>query len=48
MLGVGWQEKTSNEATRQKLDRTETIMDIIRTGSYCFSDIPVTCRMIDW
>jgi len=46
----GWsgKKKTSNEAIRQILDKTETIMDIIRRRKlYCFSNISVACQMID-
>jgi len=40
LVRLCWQEKTSNETVRQRLDKKETILwTLYDTGSYCFSDI---------
>jgi len=45
MLGIGLQQKTSNEDIRQRFDRTETIMDIIRHRKLLI--FGYICRMPD-
>jgi len=45
MLGICWREKTSNETIRQRVNREETVIDIIYVS--CFSDISATYHSDD-
>jgi len=45
MLGVGWQERKTDESIRESVHRKKTVVDIIRHRKLLFFDH--ICRMPD-